>query len=213
MLLLLACVEPSAEQLLRSGRFEPALSAWTAAGGRAVPADHPTAQALAVRAPRETWITLPVLVDLTEAAALLDGVPDTRMKDVDVSFERWAPMAACLTSSLTVPWRVAVGRSETVDDPDPHAHGKPFQGVIYRNGRVVGTGAALAAGEEAAGAAAVSALFAKLDASPPSNRVTLAITDPAGPMAMNLTWKDKAWWSLSTNNPEAAAALVVRCGG
>ncbi len=213
LLLLLACTAPTPDALLREGRFDEALSAWTAAGGRPVPARHATAQALAVRAPGEPWITMAVLVDLTEAAALLDGVPDTRMKDVDVSFERWSPMASCLTGSLAVPWRVAVGRSETVDDPDPHDHGLPFEGVVYRKGRVVGTGAALAAGSESAGSAAVASLFARLDADPPSNRVTLALTDPAGPLAINLTRKNGVWWSVSATNGEAAAGLVVRCGG
>ena len=211
-LLALACSSPDPDALLRAGKLDEALAAWTAAGGRAVPARHGTTQALAVRAPGEPWITMQVLVDFTEAAALLDAVPETRLQEIDLSFERWAPMAACTAATLKAPWRLAVGRTALVDDPDPHTRGRPFESVPYGRGQVVGTAAAFDASDQDAGATALAALFAQLDSAPPSHRVTLALTDPQGPLAMNLTRRNGAWWTLSATDARAAAALIVRCG-
>ncbi len=211
-LLLLACAAPDPDALLRAGKLAPARSAWIEAGGRSFPESHGTAQALATRAPGEPWITMSVLVEFTEAAALLDVVPDTRLQDVDVSFERWQPMGACLAATLSAPWRVAVGRTEMVDDPDPVAVGRPFEGVPYRKGRVVGTAAALQPARQGAAAIELAALFAGLDADPPSHRVTLALTDAEGPLALNLTRRNGAWWTVSATDGAAAAALILRCG-
>ena len=71
MLLLLGCATPAPpdpDALMRQGHLDEALTAWEAQGGRHIPADHPTATTLAKRSANETWITLPVLADLTEAA-------------------------------------------------------------------------------------------------------------------------------------------------
>jgi hypothetical protein len=212
LFLLAACPAPDPDTLLRAGRVDDALAAWVESGGAAVPAGHPTAQALAVRAPREAWITVAVLVELTQAAALLEAVPDTRTQDVDVSFERWAPLAPCLAGRLRAPWRVAVGRTAVAADGDVTAPGGRFENVPYAKGRIVGSAAARDAAAQAAGAAALGDLFARLDADPPSRRVTLALTDEVGPLAVHLTRQDGAWWTVAATQAAAAAELIVTCG-
>jgi len=217
ILLALACAEPdpaplAPDMLLRAGKLDEALAAWEASGGRSVPAGHITAQALAVRAVSEPWITVALLVDLTEAAAILEAVPDTRTQSVDVSFERWATLAPCTANSLKVPWRVAVGRTTVEADADASEAGRPFENVPYGKGRIVGTAAALDTGRTKSGATALAGLFADLDDNPPSRRVTVVLTDPSGPLALNLSRRDGAWWTVSATNADAAAAWVVHCG-
>lgn len=215
MWFLLACADPTPpdpDTLLRQGKLEEALSAWEAAGGRHIPATHPTAHTLAVRAASESWITVPVLADLTEAAAVLDGVPTSRTSPLDVSFEAWGPTADCTTAGLTVPWRVVVGRSSVAADPDPLESGRPFENVPYSRGRVVGMGAALTAAEVEAGREAVRKLFAGLDKDPPAHRVTLVLVEPGNSVAVNLTRKEGVWWTTGATDAARAADWVVRCG-
>jgi hypothetical protein len=215
MWFLLACADPAPpdpDTLLRQGKLEEALSAWEAAGGRHISATHPTAHTLAVRAASEPWITVPVLADFTEAAAVLDGVPTSRTEPVDLSFEAWGPLADCTTAALTVPWRVVVGRSSVAADADPLETGRPFENVPYSRGRVVGMGAALTAGEVEAGREAVRKLFAGLDKDPPAHRVTLVLVEPANSVAVNLTRKDGVWWTTAATEAARAADWVVRCG-
>lgn len=199
------------EALLRAGKLSEALAAYEARGGRLVPAEHPTAQTLASRAEREPWITVPVLVDLTEAAALLDATPQTRLQDIQVSFERWLPMATCTTAELQVPWRIAVGRSTVAADPDPLEHGKPFRNIPYSRGRVVGTASALRPEFEAVGRAEASALFASMDKNPPARRVTLVLSEGRDTFALNLERRDGVWWSVSATDAAAAAVWATRC--
>lgn len=203
---------PDPQALLRAGKLTEALEAYAAKGGDVVPAEHATAQTLGKRAATEAWITVPVLVDFTQAAALLESAPQTRLQSVDVSFERWGPMADCTTQSLQVPWRIAVGRTALVGDPDPLESGKPFQNVPYGRGRIVGTASALKASYVDVGRVEASALFAGIDANPPAHRVTVMVTDATGALALNLDRRDGVWWTTSTTDAVAAAEWITRCG-
>lgn len=214
--LLLACSDPAPpdpDTLLRQGKLTEALSAWEAAGGRHIPESHPTAHTLAKRAASEEWITVPVLAELTEAAAILDAVPQSRTETIDVSFESWAKLADCTTSTLRVPWRVVVGRSSVAADPDPLEAGRPFENVPYARGRVIGAGFALDAAGLARGQEQVRALFAGIDKDPPAHRVTVVLVEGDDTLAVNLARKDGIWWTTSANAAEPAAAWIVRCGG
>ncbi len=212
LLFALACADPDPEALLRAGRLDEAMAAHGARGGRVAPTRHLTAQTLAKRAQREAWITMPVLVEWTEAAALLDGVPATRTEELDVGFDAWAPLAACTAGRLRAPWRVVVGRSDVAADADVLESGRPFENVPYKDGRIVGTAAVLTPDTTAAGATALSALFQGVDHDPPAHRVTVVLADAEGNLMLNLTRRDGAWWTLSTNDAEAGAAWVLACG-
>lgn len=212
LLLLLACADPDPDALLREGRLDDAMRAQAARGGRTAPTTHHTATVLAKRAQRESWITMPVLVEWTEAAALLDSAPATRTESLDVSFEAWAPMADCTAGRLTAPWRVVVGRSDVPADPDPLETGRPFENVPYKNGRVVGTAAVLEPAAADAGRAALRSLFASVDANPPTHRVTVLIADTGGNLAVNLTRREGVWWTVSANDADAGAQWIVACG-
>ncbi|GDX82247.1 hypothetical protein LBMAG42_40580 [Deltaproteobacteria bacterium] len=215
MFWLAGCADPpplDPQALLREGKLGEALAAYALGGGDVVPPEHPTAQTLGKRAGSEPWITVPVLVDLTQAAALLESAPQTRLQSVDVSFERWGPMADCTTERLQVPWRIAVGRTALAGDPDPLLAGKPFQNVPYARGRIVGTASALRPTYVDAGRSEASALFAGLDVNPPAHRVTVMVTDATGALALNLDRRDGVWWTTSTTDAVAAAEWITRCG-
>lgn len=216
MLLLLGCATPAPpdpDALMRQGHLDEALAAWEAQGGRHIPADHPTATTLAKRSANEPWITLPVLADLTEAAAVLDSVPVSKTQSIDLSFEAWAPMADCSTGMLTTPWRVVVGRSMVAADPDPLESGRPFENVPYARGRVIGMAAALDAAQVEAGREAARKLFAGIDADPPSHRVTAVLLDASHSIVVNFTRRDGAWWTTSATQAQPAADWIVKCGG
>ncbi|MSQ03026.1 MAG: hypothetical protein EXR71_14250 [Myxococcales bacterium] len=207
-----ACTPPDPDALLREGRVDEAIAAYAAASGRFIPSGHPTAQSLAKRAQSESWITVAELVRWTEAAALLEGVPATRTLPLDVSFEAWATMAACTAGRLEGPWRVAVGRSEGPDDPDPNEAGRPGEGVAYAKGRVVGSAISVRPGSEGEGRAALADLFGHLDRDPPAHLVTIVLADAADSLSVNLTRRDGVWWTLSANDAEAGAAWILACG-
>ncbi len=210
--LFFACTPPDPDAMLREGRVDEAIAAFATTSGRSIPSGHPTAQALARRAQSESWITVVELVRWTEAAALLEGVPGTRTHPLDLSFEAWAPLATCSAGRLQAPWRVAVGRSQGPDDPDPNEAGRPFEGVAYAKGRVVGSAMVLAPAESIAGAAALADLFGNLDRDPPAHLVTIVFADAGGSLAVNLTRRDGVWWTLSANDAAAGAAWIVACG-
>jgi len=216
MLLLLGCATPAPpdpDVLMRQGHLDEALTTWEAQGGRHIPAVHPTATTLAKRSTNEAWITVPVLADLTEAAAILDAVPTNKTQSIDLSFEAWAPMADCTSGMLAPPWRVVVGRSMVAADPDTLEAGRPFENVPYARGRVVGVAAALDDAHVESGREAARKLFAGIDADPPSHRVTAVLMDTTHLIAVNLTRRDGAWWTTSATQAQPAADWIVKCGG
>lgn len=197
---LLACSPaPDADALLRAGRVDEAL----AAAGATVDPRLASVDALSRRARSEEWITVPVLLDFAAADALLTAAPTRGLQALDVGFQRWSPMVACTAGRLASPWRVAVGRTTVPADPDPYHPQGPFSGVPYASGRIVGT---------ATDTTSLGALFAQVDARPPSRRVTVVLADPRGQLAVHLDHRDTGWWAVSSNDAGAGAAWVGACG-
>ncbi len=196
-----ACDDPpSADVLLHEGKLDEAI----ARAGVEIDPRRPSVQALARRARHEDWISIEVLVDMAAADVLLSGAPMRKLEAVELAFDAWTPLAACTAARLGPGWRVAVGRTELPGDPDPASAQGAFEGVPYEGGRIACTA------DDAAG---LATCFARLDRDPPVRRVTVVLADGAEPLAVHLSRRDGAWWTVSASHADGAVAWLRSCTG
>lgn len=198
MLLLLSACAPDPDALLHAGRAREAVEAWQAAGGGPIDLAQEAVDALARRGRVDAGVRVRDLAEAGATAALLDGMPARGKRELDLPIDRFADLAACTSTRLAAPWRVAVGRSETPADADPVSGGA----LPYSGGRIVGA---------ATDAASLAALLASVDRAQPPRLVTLALSDAHGKVYVAWTFRDGQWWGLASDDPGWAAQWLATC--
>lgn len=192
--LLLACSPPDPDALLRAEDLPGVAAAWEKAYGVSLDVAHPIAPVLARRARVDPSVTAADLARALTHVALLDAVPRLGLRGVDLSFPTAASLLGAAELLARGTPRVAVGRSENAMDRDPMEGGA----LPWARGRVCGyaTGALVPVG-------------ALVDREAPPKLVTFVVEDDTGPLMITAEWRSDGWWSHSSNDPEAAARLLL----
>ncbi|MDP2314713.1 MAG: hypothetical protein Q8P41_17550 [Pseudomonadota bacterium] len=209
LLLLAACTgrgAPDPDAKLRGGDLDGAAAAWQAAHGEPLDLDHPAAQALALRAPRDPSITTASLADTVAVARFLEQAPIVRTQSLDLSFARMADLGAALDALAVPPALFAIGRSESLGDRDPYL---PGAALPWKGGRIVGWARLPGEPATAGTPGPLEAFGATLDANAPAKLVTIGVSDASGDVYLNVERREDAWWVVAASNADAGARLVL----
>jgi hypothetical protein len=189
------CRAPDPDGKLRAGDLAGAAVAWEAVRHTPLDIDHPAAEALAARAPRDATITAERIADTMDAIRFLEQAPRKGTKAVDLTFPSFTDWFTALDSLAEPPALVVVGRSESIGDHDPYTQGGALP---WKGGRVVGWAHT-----------DLAALGRTIDADPPARLIVVGMRDATGVVYVNVERKDGEWAALAADDAFAAARLVL----